>query len=345
MKTMNMLCVCAVVVLGACSGSKKEAGGERTGDPYVVDGLTYGPTGPSCRGLAGDECQGEDCCANILVEGGTFLMGRSADGPDAYPAASDLNADEQRASATPEVTVTVGSFYLDKYEVTVGRFRKFIQARHWYPTDGAGAVYGVESTGWNNFQWLLASTMDEMQNILTCHGAYQTWDSENNRVHDHLPMNCVAWFYAQAFCIWDGGRLPTEAEWEYAAAGGDENRAYPWGNEAPDCDRASMAGCEGDILPVGSKPAGAGRWGHLDLAGNLQEWVMDTYDASRFNDPEAEGTNPVTSTFGYWKMDRGGAWFGTAGALRSASRHRAHSRNGFPSSGFRCAYPVSQTTP
>src|SRR6185503_5212427 len=100
-------------------------------------------------------------------------------------------------------------------------------------------------------------------------------------------MNCVSWFEAFAFCAWDGGRLPTETEWNYAAAGGNEQRVYPWGANI-DLTKASYD-CAGDgsgtgtpncmfsdMLPVGSRsPQGDGKWGQADLAGNVWEWTLD----------------------------------------------------------------------
>ncbi len=113
---------------------------------------------------------------------------------------------------------------------------------------------------------------------------YRTWTAEN----DNLPMNCINWFQAQAFCIWDGGRLPTDAEWNYAAAGGAQQLDYPWGNAIPAADaKLAIYGCYwngtgsctgvSNVAPVGSVSAGNGRWGHADLAGNLREWVQDWY--------------------------------------------------------------------
>jgi formylglycine-generating enzyme required for sulfatase activity len=119
--------------------------------------------------------------------------------------------------------------------------------------------------------------------------------------NESLPISCVKWHWACAFCIWDGGRLPTEAEWNYAAAGGNEQRVFPWGSAQPNDSSAVycswLAGelPDGDPLrdggdrcfgsprpgvpaPVGSKsPNGDGRWGHADLAGNLWEWTRDRY--------------------------------------------------------------------
>jgi formylglycine-generating enzyme required for sulfatase activity len=97
----------------------------------------------------------------------------------------------------------------------------------------------------------------------------------------------VNWWEAYAFCIWDGGFLPSEAEWEYAAAGGSDQREFPWGSTDPGssnqyaiydknyCSVSSLC-----IAPVGTATLGAGRWGQLDLAGELWEWTLDWYAAS-----------------------------------------------------------------
>ena len=104
-------------------------------------------------------------------------------------------------------------------------------------------------------------------------------------------MNCVTWYEAYAFCIWDGGFLPTAAEWGYAAAGGDEQREYPWGSAPPgtgnacaiyDCYYPSGQGVCSSLAntpPVGTPSSGAGRWGQLDLVGLTFVWVLD-YNAS-----------------------------------------------------------------
>ena len=116
-----------------------------------------------------------------------------------------------------------------------------------------------------------------------------TWtDTPGN--NEALPMVYVTWFEAFAFCAWDGGRLATEAEWNYAAAGGDEQRLYPWGAAEADATRA-VYGCirsscpASIILPVGSKPAGNGKWGHSDLAGSVAEWNFDWYPTTLYKNP------------------------------------------------------------
>ncbi|HEV3031256.1 MAG TPA: SUMF1/EgtB/PvdO family nonheme iron enzyme, partial [Polyangia bacterium] len=130
-------------------------------------------------------------------------------------------------------------------------------------------------------------------------GNSPTWPLGN----DDLPINCLNWYEAYAFCIWDGGFLPTEAEWKYAAAGGGEQRRFPWGSTEPGttnqyaiygCCYPAGAGscadgwCTGvrNIAPVGTASLGAGLWGQLDLAGNFWEWNLDFYpDDAAFVDP------------------------------------------------------------
>jgi formylglycine-generating enzyme len=225
---------------------------------------------------------------------------------------------------------SVSSFRLDTYLVTVGRFRRFVAATvaGWTPPVGSGKHLHLNGgrgladssapsyePGWSAGDTInLATTTALWRARLGCDPAFGTWTDEPG-VNETLPMNCIDWYEAYAFCIWDGGFLPSEAEWE-AAAGGPEQRAYPWGSDAPtgdlylisDCDYpAGATGCSGvaNIAPVGTAVLGAGRWGQLDLAGELAEWTLDYY--APYVDP---CTDCVFLTDYSYRVVRGGS-FGT----------------------------------
>ena len=209
----------------------------------------------------------------------------------------------------------VSTFRLDKYPVTVGRFRQFVTA--WNngtatPTPGLGkhthlnGGNGLNATGGGYESGWLASdsgNISPTNGNLTC-DKYATWTAGN----DNLPMNCTNWFESYAFCIWDGGFLPSQTEWEYAGVGGDQLRAFPWGNADPgmlnqyaiyDCYYPNgSTSCTGvsNIAPVGFAALGVGRWGQLDLASEVYEWTLDTY-AAAFVDPCTDCANLATSTY------------------------------------------------
>jgi sulfatase modifying factor 1 len=255
------------------AGGIREVGGAGVGGSLGVAGRggdSSGSLDQSCVGLA-KTCgpNGNDnCCASTLVSGGTFYRG------DDGVTHTDMSS-----------PATVSDFRLDTYEITVGRFRNFVAG---YTRDlisaGAGAnPNNPEDTGWD-IAWNanLDTDSKSLGVALKCQATDQTWtDMVGDSAAESLPINCLNWYEAEAFCIWDGGRLPTEAEWDYAASGGAEQRLYPWGSAEPDCDHANFllsGGCVGATNRVGSEsPTGDGKWGQADLAGNVFEWVQDWY--------------------------------------------------------------------
>ena len=252
---------------------------------------------------------------------------------------------------------TVSSFRSDKYLVTVGRFRQFVtgwsggagyrppagSGKHAHLNGGSGlnATAGGYEPGWVATD---DSSVAPTASNLVCSGGINpdyTW-TPSVGTQETLPMNCVSWFEAYAFCIWDGGFLPSEAEWEYAAAGGSQQLEYPWGSVDPgtsneyaiyDCNYPIGSGrCTGvaNIAPVGTATLGAGRWGQLDLAGELTEWNLDWYAAY------ANCTDCADVTVSASRVTRGGLYSYLAWLPPTRSEGETPSGRG-PNIGFRCA--------
>ncbi len=313
-------------------------------------GRCNGPVGNSCRGTPVVNCQGVtasgsaqtvSCCQSMLI-GGTFPMGRGSG--DDCPLSMSCDAIEQ-----PEHPATITSYYLDTFEVTVGRFRKFyIQYPGPNVAAGAGENPRIPSSGWNS-AWnakLPANNSALLGNILQCPDT--SWPSSSDPTTpdpEQRPVNCVTWYEAFAFCIWDGGRLPTEAEWELAAAGGDENRFYPWGKYDPAATTLPMnyALNLGSVkIPVGSAPAGVGRFGQLDLLGSVNEWILDGLSTGWYT---STAGNPCNDCADLLTADinsrgiRGGAWNSSnLTYVRSACRNSANPTTRISIYGFRCAH-------
>jgi formylglycine-generating enzyme required for sulfatase activity len=223
------------------------------------------------------------------------------------------------AFASPQRRVSISAFWLDRYEVTVGRFRRFVRAYDSWtkPRPGDGALPGKPDTGWRS-SWddRLASSSVELRKQLECALPGQSpWTDEPAR-RETEPINCVTWYTAFAFCIWDGGRLASEAEWEYAAVGGSEQRTYPWGSTLSGGLPTPLVNF-GNYLttaPVGSAGMGVtrGKWGQEDLFGNVWEWTRDEripYAApqdTELQDPVAPFVGDASSET---PVIRGFSWF------------------------------------
>jgi len=138
------------------------------------------------------------------------------------------------------------------------------------------------------------------------------------------PVVMVTWHGAAAYCEWAGGRLPTEAEWEYVARG-PEGNLYPWGNTLPDCNLANFGTCIGVPVNVGSRPAGASWCGALDMAGNVWEWVADRFGP--YSDLAQK--NPIGPDSGDVPVLRGGGWHSPHWELRAAYRQHELPADGY----------------
>lgn len=289
---------------------------------------TCGPSGAS------------DCCASPIVPGnaaGATLAGQLF--YRNYDTAMDLMYADKTAAAQ------VSDFRLDTYEVTVERFRAFVNAgmgtSATAPAPGAGAHPRIPGSGWSpTWNANLEINTEELVAALKCDSRYQTW-SATPTASDNRPMNCLTWYEAMAFCIWDGGYLPTEAEWNYAASGGNEQRPYPWasdGSTTVDCTYADYAVAParcvvGGTNRVGSEsPKGDGRWGQADLAGNLFEWNLDWFTDTYPGPPCSDCAHLADR-----RVYRGGAFASTASSLRVAVRTAGMPAERSSTVGVRCA--------
>jgi formylglycine-generating enzyme required for sulfatase activity len=252
----------------------------------------------------------------VSVPAGEFGMGST---DDELEAALELCSERfgcNRASLDDEQpmhTVMLASFWIDQTEVTNAHYRQCVEA---------GACDPPQDTRSYSEPWYY-----------------------DNPAFDDAPVIYVTWHQAAAYCAWAGGRLPTEAEWEYAARG-PERRVFPWGDEFDsarsnicdtncDFERVGQEGDDGfaEAAPVGRYPNGASWCAVLDLAGNVWEWVADWYDAY----PSARQVNPTGPASGETRVVRGGSWAGGRDHARAAVRdHGEPDRAGY-GVGFRCA--------
>lgn len=213
----------------------------------------------------------------VWVPGGVFTMGSEVG--SATPPAW---AENQVASKRPahEVAISRG-FWIDTTEVTVASFAEF----------KAAGGYDDESL-WSEKGWAWRERNAGAELPEPC---FEQQPDE--------PQACVTWYEAEAYAAWRGGRLPTEAEWEFAARG-PESRIYPWGDEY-DPDLANLDGGTAP-MPVGSFPEGASWVDALDMAGNLMEWVSDWYSTTYYS--EGVRDDPTGPADGSIKIEKGGWW-------------------------------------
>lgn len=279
------------------TGATGVAGATGATGPQGPPGAPGGPgqqvVAPSCQtsgdGLTNCGVSQESCCTSLDVAGGTYYR-------------SYMNTGSGPTNEGDPATVS--AFSLDKYLVTVGRFRQFVNAWNggagWLPPAGSGkhthlnGGNGLNATG-GGYEpgWMTSDdgNIAPTNANLSCSGllssgttsSYATWTSSAD-IQEKLPINCVNWYEAYAFCIWDGGFLPSEAEWEYAAVGGSEQLEFPGGSTYPGTGTQYAIWGMTSIAPVGTATSGAGAWGQLDMVGDLFEWALDT-NTNRYVDP------------------------------------------------------------
>lgn len=302
----------------------------------------------------------------VLIQGGTFIMGATDDEgkPDEYP----LH------------TARVKDFWMDAEEVTNAEFRKFVDATAYITT-------AEKTPDWEEIKKQLPpGTPKPDQNLLVAASLvfmqpdhdvplddasrWWSWTKGADWRHpqgpgssiegkDDYPVVQVSWDDAMAYCRWAHKRLPTEAEWEYAARAGMPSQKYPWGNEAIESGRPKANTWQGKFPASNSvwdgyarlAPAGsfaANRFGLHDMAGNVWEWCSDWYDADYYQslagklsvDPAgpAQSNDPMEPGMPK-KVLRGGSFMCNASyckGYRVSSRMKSSPDTGLENTGFRC---------
>jgi formylglycine-generating enzyme required for sulfatase activity len=249
------------------------------------------------------------CPEMLLIPAGEFTMGSTAE--EKSWAASRGATPRSVADESPQHTVSLRSFALGKYDVTRGEYAAFVRET------GHPTVEGCYDNG----------------NPNSPRRARASWQSPGFSQTARDPVVCVSWQDAQAYVAWLNGklrrngpasvegpyRLPSEAEWEYAARAGTTTRFW-WGDD----DGAAAAhawykeNSGGRTHPVGLKPSNA--FGLYDMAGNVWQWTQDCYAESYANAP-ADGSAAETAS-ACLRVDRGGSWYYPAWLLRPATRER-----------------------
>src|SRR5687768_1294931 len=255
----------------------------------------------------------------VLVKGGTFVMG-SHDGFQ-YEG--------------PPHKVTVKSFWMDRYEVTVNDFARFIKSTG-YKTE-------AEKFGWAGVFDVKAGEWKKMDGANWRHP-----DGPNMTAPANEPVTQVSWNDATAYAKWAKKRLPTEAEWEYAANGGQSGKKYAWGDELRPRGQYAANWWQGTFPErntvgdgfLGRAPVGKfapNGYGLYDLSGNVWEWCADWFDKTYY--ARSPSLNPSGPPKGEERAIRGGSWMCSenyCAGYRVAARSHTGPDSGLNNLGFRC---------
>ena len=328
--TTLVACSLFVDLSGLSGANPSDDGGI---DDSSVDGIASGDGSsdanvdpPSCAGGGGGTCAGGNCCESTIVPGSSFNRGNN-----------------------PSAPAVLTDFRLDRFKVTVGRFRAFVASGHAInsnaPAVGAGAYPPVAGSGWDaSWNAFLPVDASALSVALKC-DANGTW-SDTPGANESRPMTCVNWYLAFAFCVWDGARLPTEAEWDYAASGGSEQRYYPWSvppsSTTIDSTYANY-GCNApcpvtSITPPGTfSPKGDGKWGQADLVGSVLEWQFDWGDPNPYPTPCNDCARIADLADGGSRADRAAAFIYGANYQVVSRRNSDPPNSTGQERGLRCA--------
>ena len=302
----------------------------------------------------------------VYIKAGTFMMG----------------GDNNQASADefPKHKVHVDGFWMDKTEVTNAEFQKFVNATHYVTT-------AEKKPDWEEMKKTLPpGTPKPADNILVAaslvfhktdgpvdlndYSQWWSWEKgadwkhpegpgSNLKGKENYPVVHISWYDAMAYCKWAGKRLPTEAEWEFAARGGLENHIYPWGNESINTGKSKANSWGGNFPYYNDKKDGFVKaapvksfspngYGLYDMAGNVWEWCSDWYDANYYKSlANSVALNPQGPGKGYDPAEpymqkrsvRGGSFLCNdtyCTGYRVARRMKSTPDTGLEHTGFRC---------
>ncbi|MFO0591230.1 MAG: SUMF1/EgtB/PvdO family nonheme iron enzyme [Polyangiaceae bacterium] len=294
---------------------------------------TSRPTGPRPSGT-GTSSAASSATASSSVSGLAEAGAPPPPPPEDMVYIAPMSAKLGEGPTARDVVLTKG-FFLEKREVTAGSYHTCVtsgvcppanevksELRFKSPSpadpDGGAADAGVPPEAKEQEDvWIARCTERAGQN-------------------DH-PVNCLTYSAAEQYCRWKKRRLPTEAEWEAAAQGADQ-RAYPWGNSRPDCDRACYdknSECRGgDVATCAAgSPAGDRTPTEISgMAGNVAEWVSDGWLPKPLS-----GTDPRANPFAKTRVVRGGDFFSNVDMLRASTRREMHPGAAEVWIGVRCA--------
>lgn len=281
-----------------------------------------------------------------LIAAGSFLMGSdkvdTAGKQQEYGLVKPLFLDEH-----PAHRVELPAYYIDRYEVSNAQYKKFVQAT------GRAEPFPWTQNGFNLMKSRLqASDPETLRWIAT---EYFRFDidtraaskkrllqlmREDQTMKNRLPVTSVSWYDADAYCVWAGKRLPSEAEWEKAARG-EDGREFPWGNkwDVGQTNVGDDADWEEGIAPVGSYENNQSPYGVYDMAGNVWEWTTNWYQPYANSDHTSKDFGETQ------KVIRGGGGgvghYSLSFFFRSAMRGSAAPDTQSGDVGFRCAWDMA----
>lgn len=297
----------------------------------------------------------------------------------------DMGADNDQASPDeyPKHRVSISSFWMDITEVTNAEFEKFVKATGYITTaerkpdweEMKKAVPPGTPRPPDSVMVAASLVFKQTNGEVNLHDYNQWWSwvaganwkrpqgpGSSIKGKENFPVVHISWFDAMAYCKWAGKRLPTEAEWEYAARGGLSNKIYPWGNEHVNAGTAKTNSWEGSFPYTNRQADGFVRaapvqsfacnpFGLFDMAGNVWEWCSDWYDAGYYqqavnSNPQGPSkSNDPQEPFTPKRVLRGGSFLcndSYCSGYRVARRMKSSPDTGLEHTGFRCVRDVKK---